>query len=153
MAYEIKKGDYLISDDKLKLDVSLVHNYLSKESYWAQNIPKNVVKKSIENSISFGVYHGKDQVGFARVITDRATFAYLADVFIIEKFRGLGLSKWLIESIHQHPDLQGLRRWMLATRDAFGLYEKYGWKLLAAPERFMEISVKDPYLKKGEDEV
>lgn len=145
MAYEIQKDDYLVSDDKSKIDVRFVHHYLSSECYWSQNIPEEVVVRSIENSLSFGVYYVDRQVGFARVITDKATFAYLADVFIIEDFRGRGLSKLLVESIHAHPDVQGLRRWMLGTRDAHGLYAKFGWTAIPNPERFMQIHNADIY--------
>ena len=145
MAYEIQKEDYLVSDDKQRLDITFIHTYLSNESYWAQNIPLEVVKRSIENSISFGVYHLNKQVGFARVTTDKATFAYLADVFMVESYRGKGLSRMLLEAIHAHPDVQGLRRWMLGTRDAHGLYEKYGWTSIPYPDRFMQLHYPDVY--------
>jgi GNAT superfamily N-acetyltransferase len=145
MAYKIEKDDIEISDDPSKLDVTLIHNYLSKKSYWAQNIPIDVLKRSIENSLCFGVYNTKEQVGFARVITDKATFAYLADVFIIEEYRGRGLSKFLVESIHSHPGLQGLRRWMLATRDAHELYSRFGWTPLPNPEWMMQRHQPDIY--------
>jgi GNAT superfamily N-acetyltransferase len=147
MPYEIQKGDYLVSDDKQKIDLTFVHEYLSKESYWAQNIPVDVVTRSIENSISYGVYHSGKQVGFARVVTDKATFAYLADVFIIESYRGKGLSRMLLECIHAHPDVQGLRRWMLGTRDAHGLYTKFGWTPIPYPDRFMQLHFPDVYKK------
>jgi GNAT superfamily N-acetyltransferase len=147
MTYEIQKDDYLVSDDKQKIDLTFVHEYLSKESYWAQNIPVDVVKRSIENSISYGVYHSGKQVGFARVVTDKATFAYLADVFIIESYRGKGLSRMLLECIHAHPDVQGLRRWMLGTRDAHGLYTKFGWSPIPYPDRFMQLHFPDVYKK------
>lgn len=135
-----------ISDNKDKLDRNAIHEYLSLESYWAKNIPRLTVETAIDHSICFGVYtkEGK-QVGFARVISDCATFAYLCDVFILDAYRKLGLSKWLMETIHRHPKLQGLRRWSLATLDAHGLYEQFGWKALAAPERFLEITVPNIY--------
>lgn len=135
-----------ISDDKDKLDRNAIHEYLSLESYWAKNIPRQTVETSIDHSICFGVYSDDGtQVGFARVISDCATFAYLCDVFILDAYRKLGLSKWLMETIHRHPKLQGLRRWSLATLDAHGLYEQFGWKALAAPERFLEINVPNIY--------
>lgn len=138
---------FYISDDKDKLDRHAIHQYLSEESYWAKNIPRQTVDISIDHSLCFGVYtdDGK-QVGFARVISDCATFAYLCDVFILDAYRKLGLSKWLMETIHRHPKLQGLRRWSLATLDAHGLYEQFGWKSLAAPERFLEINVPNIYV-------
>lgn len=139
-AYEVQKEDYLISTDKALLDIDLIHSYLSKESYWAMNIPRELVEKLIRHSLCLGVYHQKKQIGFARLVTDSATFAYLADVFILEEYRGKGLSKWLMHSIHAHPELQGLRRWLLATRDAHGLYEQFGWIRFdnAQKERFMQ---------------
>jgi GNAT superfamily N-acetyltransferase len=114
------KGEFRISTDPALLNIDVIHQFLS-HSYWAENIPVEIVKKSIAGSICFGVYHHELQIGFARVVTDKATFAYLADVFIDEKFRGLGLSKWLMETIISHHELAGLRRWMLGTRDAHGL--------------------------------
>jgi GNAT superfamily N-acetyltransferase len=135
--YKIQEDDFVISTDKTKLDIAMIHHYLGKESYWAKNIPVDIVRKSIEGSFCFGIYHHVKQVGFARVITDHATFGYLADVFIIENYRGKGLSKWMMKEIMLHPHLQGFRRWMLATRDAHGLYEKFGFKPLDKPERVM----------------
>jgi GNAT superfamily N-acetyltransferase len=145
------QGDYEISTDPARIDVELVYEFLTN-SYWAKGISLETVQRSIENSILFGVYHGPQQVGFARVISDCATFAYLADVFILPSHRGRGLSRWLMECIVGHPDLQGLRRWMLATRDAHGLYQQYGFSALKAPERWMEIHHPDVYrkIKKGE---
>ena len=139
MNYELKNDEFVISTDKDKLDVDLIHYFLSKESHWALDIPLEVVKRSNEGSICFGVYHKDKQVGFARVISDLATIAYLGDVFILNQYRRLGLSKWLMESILKHPDLQGLRRWILLTKDAHGLYEKLGFKPVANPDRYMEI--------------
>ena len=140
-----QKDDYTISTDKSKLDISYIHQYLSRDSYWAAGVPVEVVKRSIEGSICFGVYHLNSQIGFARLITDCATFAYLADVFIDELYRGKGLSKWLMETIMAHPELQGLRRCMLATRDAHSLYAQYGFVPLTFPERWMQIHVPDRY--------
>ena len=144
MAEEWRQGEYLISTDKSKLDLAVVHGFLTT-SYWASGIPLEIVKKSIEHSLNFGVYRGMQQVGFARVITDYATFAYIGDVFILEEFRGRGLSKWLTEVIADHPQLQGLRRWLLLTRDAHSLYEKTGFVRPKAPERYMEKYFDDAY--------
>jgi GNAT superfamily N-acetyltransferase len=145
------KGEYTISTDNRKLDIAFIHNYLST-SYWAEQIPIATVTKAIDGSLCFGVYHGAKQtvpavrqVGFARMVTDKATFAYLADVFIDEAHRGLGLSKWLVAAIMAHPDLQGLRRIMLATRDAHGLYAQFGFTPLINPERWMQIHDPDIY--------
>ncbi|WP_374165180.1 GNAT family N-acetyltransferase [Arcticibacter sp. MXS-1] len=136
-----------ISTDPALLDIQVIYHFLSNNSYWAKNIPMDVVERAIENSLCFGVYDGDDQVGFARVITDHATFAYLADVFIVPAYRGRGLSKKMVSAILEHPSLQGLRRWMLGTADAHGLYEQFGFKPLARPERFLEISRPDIYNK------
>jgi GNAT superfamily N-acetyltransferase len=146
MHHSWTQGDFEISTDSARVDVSVVHEFLTN-CYWARGIPAETVRRSIENSICFGVYHGKEQVGFARVITDRATFAYLADVFILPSYRGRGLSKWLMECIVGHPDLQGLRRWMLATKDAHGLYSRFGFTAIKAPERWMEVHSPDIYAK------
>lgn len=131
-------SDFEISTDPNRLDVDVIYSFLST-SYWSAGIPREVVEKSIKNSLCFGVYSPEgQQVGFARMITDKATFAYLADVFILEEFRGLGLSKRLMEFIFSYPELQGLRRIMLATRDAHSLYEKYGFTPLTNPDTFMQ---------------
>jgi GNAT superfamily N-acetyltransferase len=130
---------YTISTDPARLDIALIHHWLSANSYWAKDIPRNVVERSIAGSINFGIYHATEgQVGFARVISDRATFAYLADVFVLETHRGQGLSKRLMETIFAHPELQSLRRWLLATRDAHGLYAQYGFTLPKIEGRLME---------------
>jgi len=136
--FEAQQGQFLISTDTVKIDVPFVHRFLSETSYWAKNIPFDVVQTSIHNSLCFGVYDGEAPIGFARVITDKATFGYLADVFILESYRGQGLSKWLMETILEHPEMQGFRRWALATADAHGLYEQYGFTPLAKPDRWME---------------
>lgn len=138
-----QKG-FSISNDKNLLDIPLIYNFLDQDSYWARGIPVEVLQKAIANSMCFGVYKHIDQIGFARVITDNATFAYLCDVFILNNYRGLGLSKWLIQTIVNHPELQGLRRWSLATADAHGLYKQFGFTTITKPERFMEIFT--PYL-------
>lgn len=132
------RGEYEISTDPQRLDVAAVHAYLT-QSYWSPGIPRAMVERTIANSLCFGLYCGAEQVGFARVVTDRATFAYLADVFILDPHRGKGLSKWLMEFVTGHEDLQGLRRFMLATKDAHGLYRQFGFTELANPSRMMEI--------------
>jgi GNAT superfamily N-acetyltransferase len=144
---EYRKNSFTITTDKSKLNLSIIHNFL-KKSYWAENIQLSIVERSIKNSLCFGVFEGENQIGFARVITDYSTFAYLADVFILENYRGKGLSKWLMECILSHPELQGFRRWLLATKDAHGLYSKYGFKSLKTPERWMEIHNPDVYKEK-----
>jgi N-acetylglutamate synthase-like GNAT family acetyltransferase len=131
--------DFQISTDKDLLDLNMIHTYLDQDSYWAKGIPLDRLKRAIENSICFGVYHNKSQIGFARVTTDKATFAYIADVFILPDHRGNGLSKWLMQTIVDHPELQGLRRWSLATADAQGLYKQFGFTEISRPERWMEI--------------
>jgi GNAT superfamily N-acetyltransferase len=130
-------SNYTISTDKIKIDVELVHHYLSNESYWAKNIPLDIVKTGIENSFCFSLFYKETQIGFARVITDKATFGYLADVFIIDKHKGKGLGKWLMQTILEHEELQGFRGWMLGTKDAHGLYEKFGFKLTNDTTRIM----------------
>lgn len=146
--FDKKHPGYYISTDREKMDAMLIHQYLSKESYWSPGIPLAIVEKSIRNSLCFGIFDSQGQVGFARIVSDCATFAYLADVFILEKHRGQGLSKWLMEVIVSHPDLQGLRRWMLGTLDAHRLYEKFGFMPLANPARFMERHFPDVYQNK-----
>jgi N-acetylglutamate synthase-like GNAT family acetyltransferase len=148
MHHSWAKGEFEISTDPARIDVGVVHEFLTN-CYWAKGIPAETVQRSIENSLCFGVYHGKQQVGFARVISDRATFAYLADVFILPPFRGRGLSRWLMECIVAHPDLQGLRRWMLATQDAHGLYAQFGFTAVKSPEIWMEVHCPDIYAKSG----
>ncbi len=138
MNNEWRRGEFTISNDKAKLDLQVIHSFLSTESYWAVGRPLEVVQRSIDNSLPFGVYRGDLQVGFARVVTDYATFAWIADVFVLETERGKGLSKWLMEVILSHPDLQGFRRWVLATKDAHGLYKQFGFTGLNTPERWME---------------
>lgn len=137
--YEIHDGDLLISTDKELLDRAFIHGFLSERSYWAKDIPVETVNRSIEHSLCFGVYHAGKQIGFARVVTDCATFAWLADVFIDESQRAQGLGKKLVPVILAHPQLQGLRRFMLGTRDAHGLYARYGFAPLEYVERFMQI--------------
>jgi GNAT superfamily N-acetyltransferase len=130
-------GGCFVTTDSSKIDRDLVHAFLA-DAYWSKGLPRGVFERSIANALCFSVYDGDAQVGFARVVTDRATFAYLADVFVLEPHRGRGLSRLLMETIVAHPDLQGLRRWVLATRDAHGLYARYGFTPLGQPDRFME---------------
>lgn len=135
---EWQQGEYLVSDDSGKVSVDAVHRFLSEESNWSKRIPRAAVEKSIANSLCFTLLKGDEQIGFARVITDRATIAYLGDVYVVNAFRGKGLSKWLMDCVMSHPDLQNLRRWILVTGDAHGLYGRYGFTQLAAPDRYME---------------
>jgi len=146
MTTEWRQGIYLISTDKMLLDLDVIHGFLVS-SYWAKDIPLQTVKRSLEHSLPFGMYCEGQQIGFARLVTDYATFAYLADVFILEPFRGHGLSKWLLEVILAHEELQGLRRWLLGTKDAHGLYQQFGFTPLKWPERFMEKLELDIYTK------
>lgn len=141
---EWTKDGFTITTEKEKIDIPYVHQFLS-QSYWACSIPVEVVQRSIKGALCFAVFHQQKQVGFARVITDEATFAYLADVFIDEHYRGEGLSKWLMEIIMGHPSLQGLRRFMLATRDAHGLYSRFGFSPLTNTDRWMQIHDPDAY--------
>ncbi len=141
------RANYSISADKDKLDIAYIHQFLS-HSYWAEDIPIELVARSIHFSMCFGVYDGTQQVGFARVVTDYATFGYLADVFIDVQHRGRGLSKWLMEVIMEHPQLQGFRSWQLATRDAHGLYARHGFKVPENPERIMRRVVENMYKKR-----
>lgn len=135
---------YEITSDKARLDVHAIHAFLT-QTYWSPGIPLSVVQNAIDHSLCFGVFHGDAQVGFARVITDHATFGYLADVYLLEPHRGKGLARRLLTTVFQHPELQGLRRFMLATRDAHALYSKFRFKPLAAPDRFMEIHIPNAY--------
>lgn len=136
---EQTRGEYTVSDNPQRLDIDAIHAYLSR-SYWAEAIPRELVERSARGSLCVGLNRGQAQVGFARVVTDRATFAYLCDVYVLEQERGRGLGVWLIEFVMQHPELQGLRRWVLATRDAHELYTKFGWTAPAHPETYMEIA-------------
>lgn len=138
-------ADYEISTDAHRLDVEVIHKFLSEDGYWSPGIPRALVEQAIANSLCFGVYHRTAQVGFARVVTDRSTFALLADVFILEAHRGKGLSKGLMRGIVGHPDLQGLRRFLLVTTDAHGLYSQFGFQPVGNPARFMEVLRPDVY--------
>ncbi len=146
------EDEYEISIDKKRLDLAMVHDFLANQSYWAKDIPFEVMKRSIENALCFGVFHQGRQVGFARVVTDYATVAYVGDVFIIGPYRGRGLGKRLVKAIVDHPGLEGLRLWFLGTKDAHDLYRKFGFKKAAETpvmERFMTIFNPDAYKGKG----
>jgi GNAT superfamily N-acetyltransferase len=138
---EYTNGNFIISTDPARLDVAVIHQYLAEESYWAQNIPRELVALAIAGSLNFGLYaSGGKQIGFARVITDYATFAYLCDVFVLPDYRGQGLSKWLMTCVMAHPDLQNLRRFMLMTRDAHSLYTRFGFTAVKEPANCLEIA-------------
>jgi GNAT superfamily N-acetyltransferase len=145
------RGDYTVSPDPARLDLAAIHRYLAS-SYWSPGLPLDILRRAVEGSLCFGLYHRDDQVGFARVITDRATFAYLCDVYVLEPHRGRGLGRWLMETVVAHPDLQGLRRFVLVTRDAHRLYERFGFMPLAKPEGYMEIHRPDVYRQGAEKE-
>ncbi len=142
---EWEKDGFVISTDRSRLQTDVIQNFLTDESYWAKTRTLEQTQTAIANSICFGLFVDQRQIGFARVVTDRATFAYLGDVFVIEEFRGRGLSKWLMATIISHPELQGLRRWLLATFDAHSLYEKFEFEGLRFPERWMERTAPDAY--------
>lgn len=133
---EVHKDKFTISTDPMRLDIDAIADMLTR-AYWAQGRTREVIARYVQHSLVFGLYDGARQIGLARIVSDYTTFAWLCDVFIHEDYRGHGLGKWLMQTIHSHPDLQGLRRWMLATRDAHGLYEQFGWTLLDHPEHWM----------------
>ena len=145
---ELTRDGFAISTDRSRLQFDTIQRFLEDESYWAAKRTPEQTRTAIANSICFGVYDGDEQIGFARVVSDLATFAYLGDVFILDAYRGRGIGKWLMEAVVDHPDLQGLRRWVLATRDAHGLYEQYGFTQLHYPERWMERAASDAYATK-----
>jgi GNAT superfamily N-acetyltransferase len=144
---QLTRGPYSISTDPQRLDIDAVHAFL-RRSFWAEGIPRDLVEKSIANSLCFGLFDGGSQVGFARVVTDRATYAYLCDVYTLESHRDLGLGKWLIEAVMAHPDLQNLRRFQLVTRDAHGLYARHGFAAPSDPQWQMEIFRPEMYLRR-----
>ena len=146
---QLINGQYSISTDPDRLDVDAVHAFL-RRSFWAEGVPRELVAKSIANSLCFGLFDEGAQVGFARVVTDRATYAYLCDVYVLESHRGRGLGKWLIEAVMAHADLQGLRRFQLVTRDAHSLYARHGFEVLSNPDRHMEIFRQDMYVKRSQ---
>lgn len=141
----IYKEEFCISTEKRKLDIDAIHEFLSTKAYWCLNIPKDKVQTANENSLCFGIYQDNKQIGFARIITDFSTIAYLGDVYILEEYRGRGLSKWLMEAIMSYPNLQGLRRWILLTVHAHELYRKFGWTDIADSTKWMELHNKNPY--------
>ena len=138
MIYEEKRDAFVITTDPSRLDADAIYAYLSRV-YWANTRSRSAVERSLKNSLCFGLYEGARQIGLARVISDYATFAYLCDVYVLEAYQGKGLGTWLMKAVMAHPDLQGLRRWLLATRDAHGLYRKVGFTELQSPERWMEL--------------
>lgn len=145
----LQKG-FIISTDKSLIDFNTVYNYLSNDSYWAKGLTRERFKKAIENSMCFSIYKDEKQAGFTRVVTDNATFAYICDVFVLADYKNLGLSKWMMQTIQQHPELQGLRRWSLATSDAHGLYAQFGFTPLSKPDNWMEIFT--PYPVQAQDQ-
>ncbi len=144
MTHEVEKNGIVASDNKARIDLDTVHGFL-RSSYWAEGIPRETVERSIRNSLAMGLYDGDRMIGFSRVVTDYATFAYLGDVFVLEAWRGRGLATWLTQCLVDHPELQGMRRWLLATRDAHGVYAKVGFAPLAAPQSLMTIHNPDIY--------
>ncbi len=142
--FEEGKDDYLISTDQDKLDLVITHQFL-KDAYWCKNIPYDIFTRSAQNSLCFGLYHQDRQIGFARIVSDYATIAYIGDVFILPDYRGKGLSKWMMEVVMKYPELQGLRRWSLVTADAHGLYRPFGFRNLSRPERHMELTNPEVY--------
>ena len=150
MSKSLHTEGYEISTDKSRLQFDVIQGFLS-QTYWSPGIPPEIVRRSAENSLCFGIYKKDTQVGYARIISDYTTFAYLADVFVLESERGKGLSKWLMETIKQHPDLQGLRRWMLITKDAHTLYSQFGFELANNPENIMQIARSNIYSEQKKD--
>ena len=140
----VSAQEVVVTTDVSRFDLDTIHGFLTR-SYWAAGIPREVVERAIQNSICFGAFEGDRQVGFARVISDRATYAYVSDVFVLDSCRGRGVGKRLMEEIMDHPDLKGLRRWSLSTRDAHGLYRQYGFRSPRYPDRLMEVFVERPY--------
>lgn len=138
------RGEYSVSTDPSRMDVNVIHGYL-RRAYWCEDIPRRTVERALQHSLCFGVFERDQQVGFARVVTDYATFAYVCDVFVLESYRGRGLATWLMQCVTSHPDLQGLRRWCLTTRDAHALYERAGFERTKIPERYMDRVRPDIY--------
>jgi GNAT superfamily N-acetyltransferase len=150
MSFVAEREGYTVSTEYGRLDVAAIHDFLSNKSYWSQEIPLAVLEKALAHSLCFGLYAGREQIGLARVITDRATYCYLCDVYVLETHRGRGLGRWLIECVTQHADLQGLRRMSLVTADAHALYAQFGFVLPAKPERYMEKLDPDIYRRARE---
>ena len=139
------KDGFCISTEKARLDLKAIHHFLSTQAYWSLNIPFNRVEEAVAHSLNFGLYYKEQQIGYARVVSDFSSIAYLGDVYVLPDFRGQGLSKWLMQTIMAYPELQGLRRWILSTADAHGLYKQFGWEPVAYPERWMEVHNRDVY--------
>lgn len=142
---KVEQGEFAISTESDRLQTDAIHDFLTRKAYWARERTREQTETAIKNSICFGLYHQERQIGFARVISDKATFAYIGDVYVLEEFRGQGLSRWLMETIVAHPELQGLRRWLLATRDAHGLYAQFEFTQLKFPDRWMERNAPNAY--------
>jgi GNAT superfamily N-acetyltransferase len=143
--YNWQRGEFEITTDQARLDLDVIHDYLARQSYWARGIPRPTLEKSVRNSLCFGLFEATRQVGLARVVSDYATIAYLGDVFVLPEYQGRGLAQWLMQCVVAHPDLQNLRRWILVTKDAHGLYRKYGFAQLAQQQNFMELHNPDVY--------
>lgn len=152
MIHESKRGDYLVSTDPARLDVRAIHEYLTTEAYWCAGIPLETVLRALEHSLNFGLFDGDRQIGFTRVVTDRATFAWVCDVYVLAEYRGKGLALWMLRTMREHPQLQGLRRWVLATRDAHDLYRRIGFAELSNPERWMIVQDPDPYGRRNDND-
>lgn len=144
-----RRGPLLLSTERARIDRAAVHRFLSEHSYWAAGVPREIVDRAIDHSLCVGVYKNDEQLAFSRAVTDRSTFAYVADVFVLPGFRGDGLGKWMMDALLRHPQLQGLRRWLLATRDAHGLYSQFGFVPLANPTRLMERHDRDVYARRA----
>jgi GNAT superfamily N-acetyltransferase len=142
-----QRGEYEVSTDQDRLDLGVIHSYLSEDSYWARGIPRKTVERSVRNSLCFGLYHGDRQIGFARAISDFSTIAYLGDVFVLLDYRGRGLAKWMLECVLLHPDLQNLRRWFLMTRHTQEFYRRFGFRELVRPEGYMELHDPNVYMR------
>jgi GNAT superfamily N-acetyltransferase len=140
---------FCISTEKARLDIKAIHHFLSTQAYWSMNIPFDRVEEAVAHSLNFGLYFKAQQIGYARVISDFSSIAYLGDVYVLPDFRGQGLSKWLVQTVMAYPELQGLRRWILSTADAHGLYKQFGWLPVAYPERWMEVHNREVYIKAG----
>jgi GNAT superfamily N-acetyltransferase len=147
------KNGFCISTEQARLDIKAIHHFLSTQSYWSLNIPYSRVEKAVAHSLNFGLYLKERQIGYAKVISDFSSVAYLGDVYVLPEFRGRGLSKWLMQTIMEYPELQGLRRWILTTADAHELYKQFGWRPVAYPERWMEVHDKEVYSKMNDRQI
>ncbi len=146
---EESRGGYSVTTDASRMDLDVIHGFL-REAPWSREVPREIVERSMRHSLCFGVFEGERQAGFARVISDYATYAYVCDVFVLESHRGQGLALWLLQCVMRHPDLQGLRRWVLTTKDAHPLYEKVGFVRTRVPERYMDWMRPDLYIEQNE---